>query len=130
MKFLALQKGFFTCAGLYVVPLVFGIILIVGVVLQHNSIVRTWILVTIIETVVILATNLGGSIYYSASLDTYYGVIVIAVQVIVACKYSYYLSCISWPKQLFLYWKTIHGVQFLISMYGHFVFYDLQNRLK
>lgn len=95
MKFLALQKGFFTCAGLYVVPLVFGIILIVGVVLQHNSIVRTWILVTIIETVVILATNLGGSIYYSASLDTYYGVIVIAVQVIVACKYSYYLSCIS-----------------------------------
>lgn len=88
MKFLVLQKGFFTCAGVYVVPLVFGIILTVGVVLKSPSVVRTWILVTIIETVIVLAINLGGSIYYSASLDTFYGAILIAVQVIVARKYN------------------------------------------
>lgn len=118
VEFLALRKGFITSASLYVVPLVFGIILTVGIVAQNPSIVRTWILVTIIETVVVLAINLGGSIYYSASLDTYYGAIVIAVQVIVAGKYNnYYISLLSLSRQLFV---IVLEFCFLDTIYVHY----------
>lgn len=64
-----------------------SIVLSVFPFLQRNaSIVRMWILLSIIETTILLAINLAGSIYFAVMLHSYYGLSIIALQIIVSCK--------------------------------------------
>lgn len=53
---------------------------------KSSTILRYWIMLSLIETVIVFATSLGGSIYFAQFLDIYYGIPLIAIQVIVASK--------------------------------------------
>lgn len=51
------------------------------------GVIRMWILISIMETVVLLAITTAGSIYFAVTLEEYYGISIIVLQIIVSCKY-------------------------------------------
>lgn len=65
-----------------------------------------WILVSILETVIIFTITLSGSIFFASYLKVHYGIILIAVQVILARKYAAFYN-IRMPEHQFIItvWK-------------------------